>query len=1039
MQVFSDHITDQPSRTPLTANLIDTFTGVTIAKPVYVSHYENILSSIPYSRFSDVITPSPTEIEKIIRSTNALFDHVYGMPSPPLAPHHLDDLGFTPLSPTDTAAQLKQIETQLKKGGSAQYKDWENVEYLITSYLAIVDEINNNQDGIAVSYDQLRGQSNLIGSAMQMFAESNINGMSDYSHWLRTLPEKSFDSKTAPDLQKLNDVFLKLRDIMQVKYQIPTTLTTEHFSVLGIDNIDEDNLEFIQQQIASGWLHSAQNVIESVNNYNDIRHALLGADDAPSIKLKHLKSIYHPNASRYGVTNIDDANAAHYQDIFVLIGREKNHSNTAIRLSDLNNLVNDINHLSILLSGNMPKTPMTPEKFYTLGFTKVTAENMDDFVQILNDSGISTVTDSDQVLQSFVKILSYPNEDTPDSTDFEHIGIDFLTSSDVHTVLSAIHAESHIDRQKIHDLAKQVKLNPIFLTEGWRKATNHGNVAPIARDDLGKAPSPNMPSLINVLKNDIDLDGDGLTLVHVTKNGFTLSYTPSGDIQYSAKDTDPDRIGVSYMVSDEQGGVDIAHVLFENTWHAAKNDPLLKDYLPDIHVNATGYLTRVALSTPYSDTNMQVTPSFDTPYFTLGQHLIYWTVVNPTTNVKTLKSQLIHVAPSATPMAPPSDSESNLHIGVMQANKLVSHIERNNGDVIIFAKRHDDDIDDTLHFLWEITALDEPDVALYVNTHQDFQVNPNVFNASTMRISLKTLPKNASATTTPDVQHYYIRVTDHHTAFNPVIDKDKDHIPDWHEGYEDSDRDGIPNYLDSIDACHIQKQSANNHIHNGFLMQTTSGSCLHLGLLSQQANSHDFALDAEDYQSYLENDDHISFGSTPVFNFYVHQVKDHAVIVIPLSKPLDSESNYRKYNPITKTWQAFHEDENNHIKVAIGELGYCPPPESSLYRPLNAVTDVENYHCMEVTIEDGGINDMDGIKGANGSIYDPGYMTYKNEIIPIETNIQAAESQSSGFLGIWSILLIVLHGLSHQTKLLQTKSSQVQKLGTVARMSRGIL
>src|SRR5690606_11810863 len=62
----------------------------------------------------------------------------------------------------------------------------------------------------------------------------------------------------------------------------------------------------------------------------------------------------------------------------------------------------------------------------------------------------------------------------------------------------------------------------------------------------------------------------------------------------------------------------------------------------------------------------------------------------------------------------------------------------------------------------------------------------------------------------------------------------------------------------------------------------------------------------------------------------------------------------------------FVSNSNNQLMSSAGEPGYCPPPgDSSWQSGLTA-----GHRCVQLTIEDGGPNDADGL--ANGSIVDPG-------------------------------------------------------------------
>nr|MBO2514195.1 hypothetical protein [Gammaproteobacteria bacterium] len=86
-------------------------------------------------------------------------------------------------------------------------------------------------------------------------------------------------------------------------------------------------------------------------------------------------------------------------------------------------------------------------------------------------------------------------------------------------------------------------------------------------------------------------------------------------------------------------------------------------------------------------------------------------------------------------------------------------------------------------------------------------------------------------------------------------------------------------------------------------------------------------------------------------------------IVIPQRAPIPERPVYRKYDD---NWFTFVEDARNRLASARGREGVCPPPGSDEYTPGLTSGD----WCVELTIEDGGPNDTDGL--VNGAIRDPG-------------------------------------------------------------------
>ncbi|RKZ55796.1 MAG: hypothetical protein DRQ44_17400, partial [Gammaproteobacteria bacterium] len=188
---------------------------------------------------------------------------------------------------------------------------------------------------------------------------------------------------------------------------------------------------------------------------------------------------------------------------------------------------------------------------------------------------------------------------------------------------------------------------------------------------------------------------------------------------------------------------------------------------------------------------------------------------------------------------------------------------------------------------------------------------------------------------------------------------------------KDSDGDGIVDYLDTISASHIlqQKQS----VSSAFLIQTEPGLKLSLGETAFRANNSQSMVTKEDVVDYAFSgvtgiillDEIENIGG--YFDFIVDGIPiagDSVKIVLPQLAPLPKLPVYRK---LTKSgWQDFVKDERNAIHSAIGSEGYCPPPGDAAYQPGLS----EGHLCVQLTIEDGGPNDLDGLM--NNSVNDPG-------------------------------------------------------------------
>jgi len=102
----------------------------------------------------------------------------------------------------------------------------------------------------------------------------------------------------------------------------------------------------------------------------------------------------------------------------------------------------------------------------------------------------------------------------------------------------------------------------------------------------------------------------------------------------------------------------------------------------------------------------------------------------------------------------------------------------------------------------------------------------------------------------------------------------------------------------------------------------------------------------------------------------------YAQAVLPLTTTTPFWSLYRLYDEGTGTWGPFRIDNRNNVRTAPLEAvsGECPEPGNGDYdRPITgSLADKlrAGDWCVQLTIEDGGPNDADGM--ANGSVSDPG-------------------------------------------------------------------
>lgn len=209
------------------------------------------------------------------------------------------------------------------------------------------------------------------------------------------------------------------------------------------------------------------------------------------------------------------------------------------------------------------------------------------------------------------------------------------------------------------------------------------------------------------------------------------------------------------------------------------------------------------------------------------------------------------------------------------------------------------------------------------------------------------------------------------TPFNlTAIDTDLDGTNDDIEGFVDTDGDGIPEFLDtSIPLTQLTVNPGDNSLGNvtsneGILaLGDTVSSNATNNLTSASSNNFGAAISVIDIG---KNDDNFfkTFCIGGCVDIKVTNLNNSsAQVVIPVSSTLPSHSLFRVLRP--SGWGGFIIDENNTSASAnansTGPID-CPTPGQSTYS--NFLT--QGHNCIQLTIEDGGPNDADGI--VNGSV-----------------------------------------------------------------------
>jgi hypothetical protein len=306
----------------------------------------------------------------------------------------------------------------------------------------------------------------------------------------------------------------------------------------------------------------------------------------------------------------------------------------------------------------------------------------------------------------------------------------------------------------------------------------------------------------------------------------------------------------------------------------------------------------------------------------------------------------------------------------LQNNEARQTVTIAGGLVIVQAKVTDAN-DDTVSTLWSY------DSALNIVNVDDKTIT---FDPSELSVGVYHLALTATDSGDGNLnitKSIYLAVVENLVELTDS-DTDGDRIPDNEEGYSDKDQDGIPDFQDAIAECNVMPE--NSLTQNAFLVEGEPGVCLRKGNTIANGETGGLQLTVNDLESSIGMDSEaIIVGG--IFDYIVTglpELGQNYQIVLPQRLPIPFGAVYRKYSE-SMGWGTFVEDANNQVFSSAGIPGYCPPPSSTLW----TLGLTEGFWCVQLTIEDGGPNDNDGIR--NGTIVDPGGVSVMltNNVMPV--------------------------------------------------------
>ncbi|WP_250656256.1 cadherin-like domain-containing protein [Alkalimarinus coralli] len=342
-----------------------------------------------------------------------------------------------------------------------------------------------------------------------------------------------------------------------------------------------------------------------------------------------------------------------------------------------------------------------------------------------------------------------------------------------------------------------------------------------------------------------------------------------------------------------------------------------------------------------------------------------------------------------------------------QGRTNTSQVTRSGGLVTVVATVNDLNTGDTVSLDW--SASDN----VLADSDGDQLNRTLMFDPSNLplgRYTAELTATDSQGATGSGLVHFI--VVDALPNLNPAQDSDGDGIDDVTEGTADSDGDGIPDYLDNISAANVLPASATET--NAFLMECDPDVACRLGAFSAMGASGGAALSTEDIArlNELSGDNEYALQGS-IYDFEIHQLAtpgQQVSVVLPLSVAIPEGGVYRKFQ--NSEWVNFVDDDRNDIHSSQGFMGYCPPPGADGWQQgLTA-----GHFCLQLTIEDGGPNDVDG--EVNAAISDPGAIGIANATATPtggtgasgSTSVQSSGGGGGSFGGLFMGLLLLLAG-----------------------------
>ncbi|GAD32607.1 hypothetical protein PLEI_4286 [Photobacterium leiognathi lrivu.4.1] len=944
-------------------------------EPLYTEAFGNL----------DIDTLTNQDIIDAVAATNDLADVIINGTdaTATLEQEELEAIGITDLDSVSTPLITDQI-------ASGELTTIADIQDVLDGLNAIIDDINGNEDGQLVTAEEINRLVDIDNAT-----ESNQDL---YSEAFSRLDSEAL---TTQDITAAVSAVNDLADMFVNGTDATATLEQSELEAVGISGLDDSSTERVIDKINSGELTSIESIQDYVSAYNIINDYLDDPTKTPPSSLDY---------ETVGIMAVSDTNLSEINQGL----KDK----LVVAFDDIQALVDTVNIPS--LENDMDGDGIIDDWDKDMDGDGV-VNHLDAFPA---DKFASVDFNGDGVPDAGIQPLRSVNVGKNDSVIvnsgevLEFVPITLTTGASLEDVSSRFGKVVIIDNKILFQAPEKVP-EQLYINYQWKDI--NGDVFDELLKMTSGSTNVDAPVFGNLGPKEIDAEGLFTKIDALTPTAFDILGNP---IPVSIDGTPRIRSGnqvVYWVAKDDQGRESIAGQLFKvnpqvnieqnRIAYEGEKSTLtirLNGLAPDYPVNIPLSIAQGSSSSDSSDHGLSPTMilSIEKDRTALVEFDVYADDV-----IEGKETLVVNLDPSVNKGVYDSvqiDINEGTPIPVIEANVIdregqiltLAYPELAEGlfvsaDIVSFAT--------DIEFEW-----------YYRRFGGDAEFIGNTLNNNSLAIGkalsigrheFEFIGTAVNEEIPPILGKALLRVIEpKELSFD--IDSDRDGISDKDEGFVDSDGDLIPDYLDSVDVCELQVIDNDKvAMSGGYVLESTPGSCMKLGLVSESVGSYSPFVNVDDLGEALNDifklpvdDENLdAYVESEVHNYTVTNVLNESVtVVLPLTSPFTKKSVLRKYTD-REGWFDFDITESGSgLRYAAGEPGFCPSPGAEDY----VDSFVEDAYCLEVTLKDGGRHDNDGIR--NGQIDDPSYVLEKANAVQV--NVRGGSSDKI----LMSVLLLLL-------------------------------